>query len=113
MSTIYVDILGTGANGELNPTILIYCNQVKYMINCCEHSNRLAKDHKLHLKRGLRHIFFTQNRTINVGGYIDIMIESQENPFNLFGPTNLINFLLSTQTTFFQYRNVFFKRSNL
>ncbi|CAG4979541.1 unnamed protein product [Colias eurytheme] len=75
-STIYLQVLGSGARGAPN-TLYLFTDQKRYLFNCGECSQRLAHEHKVKLSR-LDHIFITSKTWRNVGGLPGLSLTLQD-----------------------------------
>ncbi|XP_038211679.1 ribonuclease Z, mitochondrial isoform X2 [Zerene cesonia] len=75
-STIYLQVLGSGARGAPN-TLYLFTDQKRYLFNCGECSQRLAHEHKVKLSR-LDHIFITSKTWKNVGGLPGLSLTLQD-----------------------------------
>ncbi|CAH0719588.1 unnamed protein product, partial [Brenthis ino] len=75
-STVYLQVLGSGARGAPN-TLYLFTDQKRYLFNCGEGSQRLAHEHKVKLSR-LEHIFITNKTWRNIGGLPGLSLTLQD-----------------------------------
>ncbi|XP_045521029.1 ribonuclease Z, mitochondrial isoform X3 [Pieris brassicae] len=75
-STIYLQVLGSGARGAPN-TLYLFTDQKRYMFNCGECTQRLAHEHKVKLSK-LDHIFITSKTWKNLGGLPGLSLTLQD-----------------------------------
>ncbi|XP_045448644.1 ribonuclease Z, mitochondrial [Melitaea cinxia] len=75
-STVYLQVLGSGARGAPN-TLYLFTDQKRYLFNCGEGSQRLAHEHKVKLSR-LDHIFITNKTWKNIGGLPGLSLTLQD-----------------------------------
>ncbi|KOB75168.1 Ribonuclease Z-like protein [Operophtera brumata] len=75
-STVYLQVLGSGATGAPN-TLYLFTDQKRYLFNCGECTQRLAHEHKVKLSR-LNHIFITSKSWRNIGGLPGLSLTLQD-----------------------------------
>ncbi|XP_041978360.1 ribonuclease Z, mitochondrial isoform X2 [Aricia agestis] len=75
-STVYLQVLGSGARGVPN-TLYLFTDQKRYLFNCGECTQRLAHEHKVKLSR-LEHIFITSKTWRNIGGLPGLSLTLQD-----------------------------------
>ncbi|XP_013143263.1 PREDICTED: ribonuclease Z, mitochondrial isoform X2 [Papilio polytes] len=75
-STIYLQVVGSGARGVPN-TLYLFTDQKRYLFNCGESTQRLAHEHKVKLTR-LDHIFITNKTWKNIGGLPGLSLTLQD-----------------------------------
>ncbi|KAL0892776.1 hypothetical protein ABMA27_014482 [Loxostege sticticalis] len=75
-STVYLQVLGSGARGAPN-TLYLFTDQKRYLFNCGECTQRLAHEHKVKLSR-LDHIFITSKTWKNIGGLPGLSLTLQD-----------------------------------
>ncbi|XP_037872665.1 ribonuclease Z, mitochondrial isoform X2 [Bombyx mori] len=75
-STVYLQVLGSGARGVPN-TLYLFSDQKRYLFNCGESTQRLAHEHKVKLSR-LEHIFITSKTWRNIGGLPGLSLTLQD-----------------------------------
>ncbi|XP_039754100.1 ribonuclease Z, mitochondrial isoform X1 [Pararge aegeria] len=75
-STVYLQVLGSGARGAPN-TLYLFTDQKRYLFNCGEGTQRLAHEHKVKLSR-LDHIFITNKTWRNIGGLPGLSLTLQD-----------------------------------
>ncbi|KAG7303022.1 hypothetical protein JYU34_013030 [Plutella xylostella] len=75
-STVYLQVLGSGARGVPN-TLYLFTDQKRYLFNCGECTQRLAHEHKVKLSR-LDHIFITSKTWKNIGGLPGLSLTLQD-----------------------------------
>ncbi|CAG5051844.1 unnamed protein product [Parnassius apollo] len=75
-STVYLQVLGSGARGAPN-TLYLFTDQKRYLFNCGESTQRLAHEHKVKLTR-LDHIFITNKSWKNLGGLPGLSLTLQD-----------------------------------
>ncbi|XP_026725255.1 zinc phosphodiesterase ELAC protein 2 isoform X2 [Trichoplusia ni] len=75
-STVYLQVLGSGARGAPN-TLYLFTDQKRYLFNCGECTQRLAHEHKVKLSR-LDHIFITSKTWRNIGGLPGLSLTLQD-----------------------------------
>ncbi|KAM3964340.1 ribonuclease Z [Aphomia sociella] len=75
-STVYLQVLGSGARGAPN-TLYLFTDQKRYLFNCGECTQRLAHEHKVKLSR-LEHIFITSKTWRNIGGLPGLSLTLQD-----------------------------------
>ncbi|CAB3253825.1 unnamed protein product [Arctia plantaginis] len=75
-STVYLQVLGSGAKGAPN-TLYLFTDQKRYMFNCGECTQRLAHEHKVKLSK-LDHIFITSKTWKNIGGLPGLSLTLQD-----------------------------------
>ncbi|XP_061377114.1 ribonuclease Z, mitochondrial isoform X5 [Danaus plexippus] len=75
-STVYLQVLGSGARGAPN-SLYLFTDQKRYMFNCGECTQRLAHEHKVRLSR-LDHIFITNKTWKNIGGLPGLSLTLQD-----------------------------------
>ncbi|CAH0751050.1 unnamed protein product, partial [Diatraea saccharalis] len=75
-STVYLQVLGSGARGAPN-TLYLFTDQKRYLFNCGEGTQRLAHEHKVKLSR-LDHIFITSKTWKNIGGLPGLSLTLQD-----------------------------------
>lgn len=75
-STVYLQVLGSGAKGAPN-TLYLFTDQKRYLFNCGECTQRLAHEHKVRLSR-LDHIFITSKTWANIGGLPGLSLTLQD-----------------------------------
>ncbi|XP_063824752.1 ribonuclease Z, mitochondrial isoform X1 [Ostrinia nubilalis] len=75
-STVYLQVLGSGARGAPN-TLYLFTDQKRYLFNCGECTQRLAHEHKVKLSR-LEHIFITSKTWKNIGGLPGLSLTLQD-----------------------------------
>ncbi|XP_053607367.1 zinc phosphodiesterase ELAC protein 2 isoform X4 [Plodia interpunctella] len=89
-STVYLQVLGSGARGAPN-TLYVFTDQKRYLFNCGESTQRLAHEHKVKLSR-LEHIFITSKTWTNIGGLPGLSLTLQDvgvPKLTLHGPEGL------------------------
>ncbi|XP_060802731.1 ribonuclease Z, mitochondrial isoform X2 [Amyelois transitella] len=89
-STVYLQVLGSGARGAPN-TLYVFTDQKRYLFNCGESTQRLAHEHKVKLSR-LEHIFITAKTWTNIGGLPGLSLTLQDvgvPKLTLHGPEGL------------------------
>ncbi|XP_072932233.1 ribonuclease Z, mitochondrial isoform X3 [Epargyreus clarus] len=90
VSTIYLQVLGSGARGAPN-TLYLFTDQKRYLFNCGEGTQRLAHEHKVRLSK-LEHIFVTSKTWQNIGGLPGVSLTLQDvgiPSITLHGPEGL------------------------
>ncbi|XP_075973216.1 ribonuclease Z isoform X2 [Anticarsia gemmatalis] len=75
-STVYLQVLGSGAKGAPN-TLYLFTDQKRYLFNCGECTQRLAHEHKVKLSK-LDHIFITTKTWQNIGGLPGLSLTLQD-----------------------------------
>ncbi|XP_050346444.1 ribonuclease Z, mitochondrial [Nymphalis io] len=75
-STVYLQVLGSGARGAPN-TLYLFTDQKRYLFNCGEGSQRLAHEHRVKLSK-LDHIFITNKTWRNIGGLPGLSLTLQD-----------------------------------
>ncbi|XP_064071997.1 ribonuclease Z, mitochondrial isoform X2 [Vanessa tameamea] len=75
-STVYLQVLGSGARGAPN-TLYLFTDQKRYLFNCGEGTQRLAHEHKVKLSK-LDHIFITNKTWRNIGGLPGLSLTLQD-----------------------------------
>ncbi|XP_045771423.1 ribonuclease Z, mitochondrial isoform X2 [Maniola jurtina] len=75
-STVYLQVLGSGARGAPN-TLYLFTDQKRYLFNCGEGTQRLAHEHKVKLSR-LDDIFITNKTWRNIGGLPGLSLTLQD-----------------------------------
>ncbi|KPJ08310.1 Zinc phosphodiesterase ELAC protein 2 [Papilio machaon] len=75
-STIYLQVVGSGARGVPN-TLYLFTDQKRYLFNCGESTQRLSHEHKVKLTR-LDHIFITNKTWKNIGGLPGLSLTLQD-----------------------------------
>lgn len=89
-STVYLQVLGSGARGVPN-TLYLFTDQKRYLFNCGECTQRLAHEHKVKLSR-LEHVFITSKTWKNIGGLPGLSLTLQDvgvPKITLHGPEGL------------------------
>ncbi|XP_068631532.1 ribonuclease Z, mitochondrial isoform X2 [Battus philenor] len=89
-STVYLQVLGSGAKGVPN-TLYLCTDQKRYLFNCGESTQRLAHEHKVKLTK-LDHIFITSKTWKNIGGLPGLSLTLQDvgvPNITLHGPVGL------------------------
>lgn len=89
-STVYLQVLGSGAKGAPN-TLYLFTDQKRYMFNCGECTQRLAHEHKVRLSK-LDHVFITTKTWKNIGGLPGMSLTLQDvgvPSITLHGPKGL------------------------
>ncbi|XP_023943248.2 ribonuclease Z, mitochondrial isoform X2 [Bicyclus anynana] len=89
-STVYLQVLGSGARGAPN-ALYLFTDQKRYLFNCGEGTQRLAHEHKVKLSR-LDHIFITNKTWRNLGGLPGLSLTLQDvgvPKITLHGPEGL------------------------
>ncbi|KAI8435659.1 hypothetical protein MSG28_003922 [Choristoneura fumiferana] len=89
-STVYLQVLGSGARGVPN-TLYLFTDQKRYLFNCGECTQRLAHEHKVKLSK-LDHIFITSKTWRNIGGLPGLSLTLQDvgvPQITLHGPDGL------------------------
>ncbi|XP_059059090.1 ribonuclease Z, mitochondrial [Achroia grisella] len=75
-STVYLQVIGSGARGAPN-TLYLFTDQKRYLFNCGEGTQRLAHEHKIKLSR-LEHVFITSKTWRNIGGLPGLSLTLQD-----------------------------------
>ncbi|XP_026332982.1 ribonuclease Z, mitochondrial [Hyposmocoma kahamanoa] len=75
-STVYLQVLGSGARGAPN-TLYLFTDHKRYLFNCGEGTQRIAHEHKVKLSR-LDHIFITSKTWRNLGGLPGLSLTLQD-----------------------------------
>ncbi|XP_052759538.1 ribonuclease Z, mitochondrial isoform X3 [Galleria mellonella] len=75
-STVYLQVIGSGARGAPN-TLYLFTDQKRYLFNCGECTQRLAHEHKVKLSR-LEHVFVTSKTWRNIGGLPGLSLTLQD-----------------------------------
>nr|AGC92712.2 Ribonuclease Z-like protein [Heliconius erato] len=75
-STVYLQVLGSGARGAPN-TLYLFTDQKRYLFNCGEGTQRLAHEHKVKLSK-LEQIFITNKTWNNIGGLPGLSLTLQD-----------------------------------
>ncbi|KAL4709976.1 hypothetical protein ACJJTC_003939 [Scirpophaga incertulas] len=75
-STVYLQVIGSGAEGVPN-TLYLFTDHKRYLFNCGESTQRLAYEHKVKLSR-LEHIFITSKTWRNIGGLPGLSLTLQD-----------------------------------
>ncbi|XP_047995037.1 ribonuclease Z, mitochondrial isoform X4 [Leguminivora glycinivorella] len=89
-STVYLQVLGSGARGVPN-TLYLFTDHKRYLFNCGECTQRLAHEHKVKLSR-LEHVFITRKTWKNIGGLPGLSLTLQDvgvPEITLHGPEGL------------------------
>ncbi|KAG6454773.1 ribonuclease Z, mitochondrial isoform X1 [Manduca sexta] len=89
-STVYLQVMGSGARGAAN-TLYLFTDQKRYLFNCGECTQRLAHEHKVKLSR-LEHVFITSKTWRNIGGLPGLSLTLQDvgiPKITLHGPEGL------------------------
>ncbi|XP_047024752.1 ribonuclease Z, mitochondrial isoform X1 [Helicoverpa zea] len=97
-STVYLQVLGSGARGAPN-TLYLFTDQKRYLFNCGECTQRLAHEHKVKLSR-LDHIFITTKTWQNIGGLPGLSLTLQDvgvPNITLHGPEGLDELYAATR----------------
>ncbi|KAJ8727934.1 hypothetical protein PYW08_016319 [Mythimna loreyi] len=97
-STVYLQVLGSGARGAPN-TLYLFTDQKRYLFNCGECTQRLAHEHKVKLSR-LDHIFITSKTWRNIGGLPGLSLTLQDvgvPNITLHGPDGLDELYAATK----------------
>uniref|UniRef100_A0A2A4JIJ4 Zinc phosphodiesterase ELAC protein 2 n=1 Tax=Heliothis virescens TaxID=7102 RepID=A0A2A4JIJ4_HELVI len=97
-STVYLQVLGSGARGAPN-TLYLFTDQKRYLFNCGECTQRLAHEHKVKLSR-LDHIFITTKTWKNIGGLPGLSLTLQDvgvPNITLHGPEGLDELYAATR----------------
>ncbi|CAG7701988.1 unnamed protein product [Allacma fusca] len=94
---IYLEVLGTGAYGS-PASLYIFADEMRYIFNCGEGSQRLANEHKLKLGR-LENVFVTSKQWDKIGGLpgMALTIQGIGVPvLTLHGPPGLEHMFIAT-----------------
>ncbi|XP_042230611.1 ribonuclease Z, mitochondrial-like [Homarus americanus] len=75
-STVYLQVLGSGAPGSPR-SLYVFTEQARYLFNCGEGSQRLAYEHKVKLGM-MEHILITHKSWENVGGLPGVLLTLQD-----------------------------------
>ncbi|CAH0701401.1 unnamed protein product [Spodoptera exigua] len=97
-STVYLQVIGSGARGAPN-TLYLFTDQKRYLFNCGECTQRLAHEHKVKLSR-LDHIFITSKTWRNIGGLPGLSLTLQDvgvPNITLHGPEGLDELYTATK----------------
>ncbi|XP_035458364.2 uncharacterized protein LOC118281764 isoform X4 [Spodoptera frugiperda] len=97
-STVYLQVIGSGARGAPN-TLYLFTDQKRYLFNCGECTQRLAHEHKVKLSR-LDHIFITSKTWRNIGGLPGLSLTLQDvgvPNITLHGPEGLDDLYTATK----------------
>ncbi|XP_050670855.1 ribonuclease Z, mitochondrial isoform X5 [Leptidea sinapis] len=97
-STIYLQVLGSGARGASN-ALYLFTDQKRYLFNCGESTQRIAHEHKVKLSR-LDHIFITSKTWKNIGGLPGLSLTLQDvgvPKLTLHGPEGLDELYTATK----------------
>ncbi|XP_045128370.1 ribonuclease Z, mitochondrial-like isoform X1 [Portunus trituberculatus] len=97
-STVYLQVLGSGAPGAPK-ALYVFTEHAKYLFNCGEGTQRLAHEHKVKLST-MEHILITHKSWENVGGLPGMLLTLQDTgvPFiTLHGPPGIASLYYDTR----------------
>ncbi|XP_068213231.1 ribonuclease Z, mitochondrial-like [Palaemon carinicauda] len=105
-STVYLQVLGSGAPGSPR-SLYVFTEQARFLFNCGEGSQRLAYEHKVKLGM-MEHILITHKSWSNVGGLPGILLTLQDTgvpEINLHGPAGIESLYYGTRH-FIRFRDL-------
>ncbi|XP_042858689.1 ribonuclease Z, mitochondrial-like [Penaeus japonicus] len=105
-STVYLQVLGSGAPGAPR-SLYVFTEQARYLFNCGEGSQRLAYEHRVKLSM-MEHILITHKSWSNVGGLPGILLTLQDTgvpEISLHGPPGIESLYYDTRH-FIRFRDL-------
>lgn len=105
-STVYLQVLGSGAPGAPK-SLYVFTEQARYLFNCGEGSQRLAYEHRVKLSM-MEHILITHKSWSNVGGLPGILLTLQDTgvpEISLHGPPGIESLYYDTRH-FIRFRDL-------